>query len=170
MGAVLPRLAEAAPEHRVLIVDDNSPDGTGQIADRLAARAPRGRGAPPRRQGGLGAPTSPASSTRWRAGAELILEMDSDFSHDPADLPRLIGAAERRRPGARLALRPGRRRDRLGPRAAAALARRLLVRAAVLGVAVRDLTGGFKCFRREVLEALDSRRRRTPTATASRSR
>ena len=81
--------------------------------------------------------------------------MDSDFSHDPAYLPRLLDAARTRRPGDRLALRRRRRGQRLG-RGAAAISRGGSVYSRlVLGVEVHDLTGGFKCFRREVLEAID---------------
>ena len=102
-------------------------------------------------------PTSPASAARSPTGAELVLEMDCDFSHDPRDVPRLIAAARGRRPRARLALRrraaaianwgavPARR-----SRAGGSLYARLAARRAV-----RDLTGGFKCFRRAVLETID---------------
>ena len=102
-------------------------------------------------------------------GAELVLEMDADFSHDPADLPRLIAAAD----GADLVL--GSRYVPGGGVSDWGLLRRVVSRGGsayarlVLGVPVRDLTGGFKCFRREVLEELDLDRRRTPTATGSRS-
>ena len=89
-------------------------------------------------------------------GAGYVMEMDSDFSHDPADLARLLQAVRRRRrPGARLALRARRRRQRLGPVAALHQRGRLDLRAAACSAcSVRDLTGGFKCFRREVLEAI----------------
>jgi len=153
--AVLPRLAEAAPEHRLLVVDDSSPDGTGEIADALAAELDAVEVLHRSAKEGLG----PAYVAGFRralvAGAGFVLEMDADFSHDPADVPRLIEAAGR----ADLALgsryvEGGRVRDW-------GRGRRLLSRGGslysrlVLGVGVRDLTGGFKCFRREVLEALD---------------
>ncbi len=90
-------------------------------------------------------------------GAGYVMEMDSDFSHDPADLARLLAAvARRRRPRARLALRARRRRRATGGCCGASSARAARrTRALVLGLRVRDLTGGFKCFRREVLEAID---------------
>jgi dolichol-phosphate mannosyltransferase len=153
--AVLPPLAGAAPEHRVLVVDDASPDGTGAIADRLAAELDAVEVLHRRAKEGLG-PAYVAGFERALAGdAELVLEMDSDFSHDPADLPRLIAAAS----GADLVL--GSRYVPGGGVADWGVGRRLLSRGGswyartVLGVGVRDLTGGFKCFRREVLEALD---------------
>ena len=141
---------------RVLIVDDNSPDGTGEIADRLAAEHDDVEVLHRPRKEGLG----PAYIAGFRAaldgGAELVIEMDADFSHDPAYLPRLLEAAER----ADLVLGSryvaGRRGHRLGADAAADQPRRQRLRAAACsGSAVRDLTGGFKCFRREVLEAID---------------
>ena len=89
-------------------------------------------------------------------GAELVLEMDCDFSHDPADVPRLIAAAGRRRPRARLALRPRRPRRELGRRcAASSRGRARCTRRHCSPCRVRDLTGGFKCYRREVLERID---------------
>ena len=90
-------------------------------------------------------------------GAELVLEMDCDFSHDPADVPRLIAAAERRRPRARLALRPAAAASANWGRGRLFISRgRLALRAACCSASpVRDLTGGFKCFRRAVLETID---------------
>jgi len=150
--AALAKLPEAAT---VLIVDDASPDGTGEIAERLAARHDRVRVLHRERREGLG-PAYVAGFRRALAeGAGLVLEMDADFSHDPAYLPRLLEASER----ADLAIGSryvpgGGVRDwsplrRTVSRAGCAYARR------VLGVGVRDLTGGFKCFRREVLEAIE---------------
>jgi dolichol-phosphate mannosyltransferase len=140
---------------RVLIIDDASPDGTGEIADRLAAELSRLDVLHRRRKEGLG-PAYVAGFRRALAdGAELVVEMDCDFSHDPADVPRLVGAAA----DADLVLGsryvPGGRVDNWGPR------RRVVSRAGswyarlVLGLPFRDLTGGFKCFRREVLERID---------------
>jgi dolichol-phosphate mannosyltransferase len=155
VGAVLPELAAAAPGHHVLVVDDSSPDGTGRIADELAGRhAPvevLHRGA----KEGLGRAYIAGFEYALRAGADLILEMDSDFSHDPADLSRLIAAAGE----ADLVL--GSRYVEGGRVEDWGRARRLVSRGGswyartILRVPVRDLTGGFKCFRREVLEALD---------------
>jgi dolichol-phosphate mannosyltransferase len=153
--AVLPRLAEASPEHTLLVVDDGSPDGTGAIADRLA----RGNDSVDvlHRAGkeGLGRAYLAGFADVLGRGAELVLEMDADFSHSPADVPRLIAAAER----ADLVL--GSRYVEGGGVEDWGLMRRMLSRGGslyarlVLGVRVRDLTGGFKCFRRRVLEELD---------------
>ena len=152
--AVLPRL-EAAGGHRVLIVDDDSPDGTGRVADRLAAECDAVQVLHRKCKEGLGPAYLAGFDVALSAGADLVLEMDADFSHDPADVPRLIRAADE----AHLVLGsryvPGGGIRDWGP------LRRTLSRGGswyartVLGVPVRDLTGGFKCFRREVLQALD---------------
>ncbi len=140
----------------VLVIDDNSPDGTGELADRLAAELGFVSVLHRERKEGLG----PAYLAGFRhaladPAVELVLEMDADFSHDPADVPRLLGAAReadvvlgsRYVAGGSIAdWGPVRRFVSSG----GSLYARLL-----LGVAVRDLTGGFKCFRREVLETLD---------------
>jgi dolichol-phosphate mannosyltransferase len=140
---------------RILIVDDNSPDGTGEIADRLAERLAAVSVLHRPRKEGLG-PAYVAGFRRALAeGAGHVVEMDSDFSHDPAYLPRLLEAGER----ADLAI-GSRYVDGGGVTEWSAL-RRAISRGGsayarlVLGVKVRDLTGGFKCFRREVLEAID---------------
>ena len=147
--------ASAAGEHRILIVDDGSPDGTGEIADRLAAEHPEVEVLHRPGKGGLGPAYLAGFARALAGGADLVLEMDSDFSHDPADLPRLIAAAE----NADLVL--GSRYVAGGGVTDWGLLRRFVSRAGsayaqvVLGVPVRDLTGGFKCFRRSVLEAID---------------
>jgi dolichol-phosphate mannosyltransferase len=153
--AVLPELAEAAPEHRILIVDDNSPDGTGRIADSLAEELDAVEVLHRREKEGLGVAYLAGFRRALDAGADLILEMDSDFSHSPADVPRLIRAAE----SSDLVL--GSRYVPGGGVTDWGLLRRALSRGGslyarlVLRVHVHDLTGGFKCFRREVLEAID---------------
>ena len=140
----------------VLVVDDRSPDGTGELADRLAEELRFVDVLHRERKEGLG-PAYLAGFRRALAdGAELVLEMDCDFSHDPNDVPRLIAAAEG---GADLAL--GSRYARGGSIPNWGLVRRAislggnLYAQAVLQSSVRDLTGGFKCFRRRVLEAID---------------
>ena len=150
--AVLAKLPASA---RVLIVDDNSPDGTGEIADRLAAEHDAVAVLHRSQKEGLG-PAYIAGFRRALAeGAGHVLEMDSDFSHDPAYLPRLLEAGER----ADLAI--GSRYVPGGGVSDWSALRRAISRGGsayarlVLGVGVRDLTGGFKCFRREVLEAID---------------
>ena len=140
---------------RVLVIDDASPDGTGEIADRLAAELPYVDVLHRARKEGLG-PAYVAGFRRALAeGAELVLEMDCDFSHDPADVPRLVAATER----ADLVL--GSRYVEGGSIPSWGIVRRAisyggtLYARLILGVPVRDLTGGFKCFRREVLERID---------------
>jgi dolichol-phosphate mannosyltransferase len=140
---------------RVLVVDDGSPDGTGEIADRLAAEHDWVSVLHRERKEGIG-PAYLAGFRRALAdGAELVLEMDCDFSHDPADVPRLIAAAA----DADLVL--GSRYVEGGGTENWGLLRRFVSRGGclyaqvLLGVRVRDLTGGFKCFRRSALEAID---------------
>jgi dolichol-phosphate mannosyltransferase len=141
---------------RVLIVDDASPDGTGEIADRLAREHAGVRVLHRTRKGGLGGAYLAGFDEALKAGADLIIEMDADLSHDPADLPRLIDAA---REGADVVL--GSRYMPRGGVEGWSLHRRLISRAggryaaAVLGLHVSDLTGGFKCFRASALQAMD---------------
>ena len=152
VAAVRAKLPGAA---RILIVDDNSPDGTGRIADRLAAESDAVSVLHRPRKEGLGPAYIAGFRRALEAGAGHIVEMDSDFSHDPAYLPRLLEAGER----ADLVL-GSRYVDGGGVSDWSAL-RQAISRGGsayarlVLGVEVRDLTGGFKCFRREVLEAID---------------
>jgi dolichol-phosphate mannosyltransferase len=140
---------------RVLIVDDNSPDGTGAIADRLAAEREGVAVLHRPRKEGLGPAYVAGFRRALDGGAGLVLEMDADFSHDPAYLPRLLEAAQ----GADLAI--GSRYVEGGAVREWGPLRRAISRGgsayarAVLGLGVRDLTGGFKCFRREVLEAIE---------------
>jgi dolichol-phosphate mannosyltransferase len=141
---------------RVLVIDDNSPDGTGELAARLAHELDFVSVLHRERKEGLG-PAYLAGFRRALAdGADHILEMDCDFSHDPADVPRLIAACEA---GAALAL--GSRYVEGGGTVNWGLPRRLvsaggsLYARLLLGVRIRDLTGGFKCYRRDVLERID---------------
>jgi dolichol-phosphate mannosyltransferase len=148
-------LAKLPATARVLIVDDGSPDGTGAIADRLAAADERVRVLHRARKEGLGPAYIAGFREALAAGAGLVLEMDADFSHDPAYLPRLLEAAGR----ADVVL--GSRYVEGGGVSDWGALRRAISRSGsvyarfVLGIDVRDLTGGFKCFRREVLEAID---------------
>ncbi|HZG35377.1 MAG TPA: polyprenol monophosphomannose synthase [Gaiellaceae bacterium] len=142
------------PADRVLVIDDNSPDGTGELADRLAGELPFVDVLHRERKDGLGRAYIAGFRLALERGAELVLEMDCDFSHDPQDVPRLIAAAR----DADLVL--GSRYVRGGGVRDWGLVRRLISRGAslytqLLLMPVRDATGGFKCFRREVLEALD---------------
>ena len=140
---------------RVLVIDDGSPDGTGEIADRLAAEHPWVFVLHRETKEGIGPAYVAGFRHALAEGAELVLEMDCDFSHDPADVPRLIAAAA----GADLVL--GSRYAPGGGTANWGLVRRIVSRGGclyaqvILGLRVRDLTGGFKCFRRETLEAID---------------
>ena len=152
----LERMVRALGEQgvRVLVIDDNSPDGSGEIADRLAAELDHVFVLHRPRKEGLG-PAYLAGFQHVLAGdADLILEMDCDFSHDPNDVPRLIAAAA----DADLVL--GSRYVEGGRVGNWGLVRRFISRGGslyaqvLLGLRVRDLTGGFKCYRRAVLEAL----------------
>ncbi|HKN93438.1 MAG TPA: polyprenol monophosphomannose synthase [Thermoleophilaceae bacterium] len=152
--AVLPQLASSGLEHHLLVVDDNSPDGTGKIADALAEElAPVEVLHRPAKQG-LGRAYLDGFRRALDSGADYVLEMDADFSHDPKDVPRLIDAAQT----ADLVL--GSRYVRGGGVSDWGLLRRMLSRGGcwyaqrILGLPVRDLTGGFKCFNRRVLEGI----------------
>jgi len=153
-SAALERVAPAGG-FRLLVVDDNSPDGTGRLADEIAARDEAVEVLHRSERQGLGQAYIAGFRHALERGAGLVVEMDADFSHDPDYLPALIeGAAE-----ADLVLGSryvaGGRVENWGP------LRQLVSRAGcwyartVLGVEVRDLTGGFKCFRRTLLEAID---------------
>jgi dolichol-phosphate mannosyltransferase len=139
----------------VLVIDDSSPDRTGELADRLAGELEWVDVLHRPEKQGLGPAYIAGFREAIAVGAGLVLEMDCDFSHDPNDVPRLIGAAA----DADLVL--GSRYARGGSVDNWGLGRRIVSRAGclyaqvVLGVRIRDLTGGFKCFRRETLEAID---------------
>jgi dolichol-phosphate mannosyltransferase len=157
VAAVLAVLERCAPEgHVVLVVDDSSPDGTGAIADGLAREHGAVRVLHRPRRTGLGDAYLAGFELALREGAGFVLEMDADFSHDPADVARLLARAHQ---DADLVL--GSRYVAGGGIADWGTVRRLVSRGGsryarlVLGLGVRDLTGGFKCFRREVLEAID---------------
>jgi dolichol-phosphate mannosyltransferase len=150
------RLEEVLGEEGVvLVIDDNSPDGTGEIADRLATERPWVQVLHRPRKEGLGPAYLDGFRRALELGADLILEMDCDFSHDPADVPRLVHAAD----AADLVI--GSRYVEGGGTRSWGLVRRLISRGGslyaqiLLGVPIRDLTGGFKCYRRVVLETID---------------
>jgi dolichol-phosphate mannosyltransferase len=140
---------------RVLVIDDNSPDGTGELADRLAAERDWVSVLHRERKEGLGPAYVAGFRQALADGAELVLQMDCDFSHDPADVPRLIAAVDA---GADLAL--GSRYVDGGGIENWGLHRRVLSRGAslytrVLLMPINDASGGFKCFRRSVLESIE---------------
>jgi dolichol-phosphate mannosyltransferase len=139
----------------ILVVDDNSPDGTGHIADQLAATHPDVHVVHRPAKAGLAAAYLAGFERALAEGADYVLEMDADFSHDPGDLPRLLGAALA---GADVVL--GSRYVPGGGVDGWSLERQLLSRAGglyarlVLGSPIRDLTGGFKCFRADALRTI----------------
>ena len=155
VAGVRAALAPVAPDHRLLVVDDSSPDGTGELADELAAHDPAVQVLHRPVKEGLGQAYIAGFRLALEQGAALVIEMDADLSHDPAHLPAMIEAAR----DADLVLG-----SRYVPGGAVhnwGATRRLVSRGGcwyarvVLGLPVRDLTGGFKCFRRAVLEAID---------------
>jgi dolichol-phosphate mannosyltransferase len=148
-------LANLPERRRLLIVDDSSPDGTGEIADRLAAADDDVEVLHRPVKEGIG-PAYVAGFRRALAGgADLIAQMDADFSHDPADLPRLLAATESADVVLGSRYVDGGEVSDWGPlRRAISRGGSSYARAA-LGIEVRDVTGGFKVFRREVLEAID---------------
>jgi dolichol-phosphate mannosyltransferase len=156
LEAIVPAILEALPEAQLLVVDDNSPDGTGQLADTLAATDPRIQVLHRAGKEGLG--VAYRHGFRWaldRPEVRAVVQMDADFSHDPQDLPRLLAPlmhgsdltlGTRWMPGGGTVGWPWRRR--LISRAGTAFARTVLL------LPYRDVTGGFKAWRRELLEAI----------------
>jgi len=140
----------------VLVIDDASPDGTGALADELRQELPWLDVLHRPKKDGIGAAYVAGFHRALATGADFVLEMDCDFSHDPKDVPRLIGACES---GADVAL--GSRWVEGGGTVNWGLGRRIVSRGGsfyarvILGVRVRDLTGGFKCFKRHVLQTID---------------
>ena len=153
--AALEQLERTGRDHRLLIVDDSSPDGTGRLADRLAERLATVEVLHRRSKEGLGRAYLAGFARALAGGAQLVIEMDSDFSHDPGDIPRLVAASQE----ADLVLGsryvPGGGIADWGPVRRAVSRGGCWYARTVLGVPVRDLTGGFKCFRRRALERLD---------------
>jgi dolichol-phosphate mannosyltransferase len=156
LEAVVGGVRVAVPDAHVLVVDDNSRDGTGELADALAGADPRLQVLHRPGKAGLGRAYTAGFAHALNAGAGHVIEMDADLSHDPADLPRLLAPAFA---GADLVL--GSRYVSGGGIENWGLERRLISRAGcayarrVLGVGVRDLTGGFKCFSASTLRAID---------------
>lgn len=155
LRAIVARIFEVLPETHILVVDDNSPDGTGEVADEMAGRDERVFVL--HRQGKLGLGTAYIAGFKWgiEKGYDLIWEMDSDFSHDPKYLPDLMEAMHN---GADLAI--GSRYVLGGGTENWGLFRKILSRGGgtyariILGMQVQDLTAGFRCYRREVLQAI----------------
>jgi len=140
----------------VLVIDDNSPDGTGEIADRVAAELDRVSVLHRQRKEGLGPAYIAGFRRALAGGAEYVISMDCDFSHDPADVPRLIARAEDGADvviGSRYVQGGGTRNWGLGRRIVSAGGS--FYARTILGLRIRDMTGGFRCFRRTVLETVD---------------
>jgi dolichol-phosphate mannosyltransferase len=152
---VLTRLHAAVPDAEVLVVDDASPDGTGELADEMAAADPRIRVLHRPGKDGLGAAYLSGFARALEGGYQLVVEMDADGSHAPEDLPALLDAAadadlvlgSRYVPGGRVLNWPAHRWwiSRTGN----------LYSRLALGVPIRDITGGYRVFRRQVLEELE---------------
>ncbi len=155
----LPRFLEellALPLHlQVLVVDDNSPDGTGRLAEELSRKEPRLQVLHRPRKMGLGSAYREGFAWALQRDFDRVVEMDADFSHDPRALPKLIAASDE------VDLVIGSRYVSGGGTVGWGALRRFISQGGclyarlILGTPIRDLTGGFKCFRRRVLEAID---------------
>ena len=157
LPGLVPAILAASPELDLLIVDDNSPDGTGKLADELALQNPeRVRVLHRAKKQGLGPAYHEGFGVALSQGYGRILSMDADFSHDPSVLPKLLEAVRDHDVAIGSRYVPG------GGTVNWSLARRVLSRGGsfygrlVLGVDIRDLTGAFRCYRREVLEKIDT--------------
>jgi dolichol-phosphate mannosyltransferase len=155
VGPITEAILAATPEVDVLVIDDNSPDGTGKLADAIAAREPRVKVLHRKGKEGLGKAYLAGFAWALERGYERILEMDADFSHDPKYLPGMLAASQE----ADLVL--GSRAVPGGGTVNWGILRKIISRGGslyartILGIPVRDVTGGFKCFRRKVLESID---------------
>jgi dolichol-phosphate mannosyltransferase len=155
VGPITEAILAATPDVDILVIDDNSPDGTGQLADAIAAREPRVHVLHRKGKEGLGKAYLAGFAWALSRGYALVLEMDADFSHDPKYLPVMLAASRE----ADLVL--GSRNVPGGGTVNWGLLRKIISRGGslyartILGLPVRDLTGGFKCFHRRVLEAID---------------
>jgi dolichol-phosphate mannosyltransferase len=159
LEAVVRALAAVLAEHdldaRVLVVDDASPDGTGEVADALAEELPWLEVLHRAHKEGLGPAYLAAFRRVLAADAELVMEMDADLSHDPRDVPRLVAAAERADLVVGSRYVPGGGVGNWGPLRRAVSRAGCLYAQAWLGFGVRDSTSGFRIFRRSVLESID---------------
>jgi dolichol-phosphate mannosyltransferase len=157
---VLPSIVEAVraavPAATVMVVDDNSPDGTGALADQLATKDDKVRVLHRKGKEGLGAAYKHAFKTALDDGWERIVQMDADFSHDPKDVPRLLAALDA---GADLAI--GSRYTEGGGTENWGVGRQILSRGGglyartALGIKVRDLTAGFKAWKAATLRGIN---------------
>lgn len=156
LPVVVERLRKAAPEVDILVVDDNSPDGTGQIADELSAKDPQIHVLHRTVKDGLGGAYLAGFDWGLDAGYEILIEMDADCSHQPEQLPSLVRAVEA---GADLAI--GSRYVPGGKTKNWPAHRQILSRGAnlytrlILGTSIKDITAGFRAYRREALQRLN---------------
>ncbi|MDQ2670200.1 MAG: polyprenol monophosphomannose synthase [Gemmatimonadota bacterium] len=157
LPAIVPAILSQDPRIEVLVVDDSSPDGTGELADQLAQAEPRVHVLHRARKEGLGRAYLAAFAWAIERRYDYIFEMDADFSHDPKFLPLFLEAAEEQ--GADLVIGS---RYKSGVNVINWPMSRLLLSwfangyaRSVTGLPLTDSTGGFKCFRRQVLEAID---------------
>jgi dolichol-phosphate mannosyltransferase len=152
---LLPDIMELGPQYEAVVVDDNSPDGTGHIVSELAANNPRIHLVNRPARLGYGTAYLRGFRTALNLDADYIVQMDADYSHNPRDIPRLVEAAE----GADLVI--GSRYVRGGSTSGWPLRRRFISRTAsliarlLLALPIHDCTGGFKCFRRSTLESIN---------------
>ncbi|MBJ7593597.1 MAG: polyprenol monophosphomannose synthase [Candidatus Dormibacteraeota bacterium] len=157
LATLAPRILAQGEQFHLLVVDDDSPDGTGPLADELAAADPRVRVLHRASKGGLGPAYIAGLTTGMKRGFDYLVTMDADHSHDPADLPRLLAATH----DARADVALGSRWTAGGSTRGWPLRRRVLSRGGsayvrlVLGVDLRDATAGFKCIRASALAALE---------------
>lgn len=148
-------ILELGPQYDAIVVDDNSPDGTGRIVSQMAADDPRVHLVARPARLGYGTAYIKGFRTALDLGADCIVQMDADYSHNPRDIPRLVEAVEE----ADLVI--GSRYIRGGSTSGWPLRRRIISRTAsliarlLLGLPIHDCTGGFKCFRRSALESID---------------
>jgi dolichol-phosphate mannosyltransferase len=153
LESIVSRVRATVPEAGILVVDDNSPDGTGEIADKLAASDPRIHVLHRQAKAGLGAAYIAGFHWAIERGYGVLVEMDADGSHDPQDLPRMLTALE----SADLVI--GSRYARGGTVVNWPKSREFLSRGAnvyvqlMLGIGVRDATGGYRAYRAETLQA-----------------
>ena len=163
LASIVPAILEALPGSRMLIVDDNSPDGTGKVADQLVADEPRAEVLHRPAKRGLGKAYIQGFQQAMAAGAQVVIQMDADWSHDPKYLPQLVGALESDvpgHPGVKPVIAIGSRNVKGGGVVGWGPVRKLVSRGGslfartVLRLTAHDLTGGFKAYRRSMLEAL----------------
>jgi len=153
--SLLPEIIALGEQYEAIVVDDNSPDGTGDLVEKLSSGQPRIHAVHRARRLGYGTAYMEGFAAALQMGADYVIQMDADYSHNPQDIPRLVEAAEQ----ADVAI--GSRYAKGGGTQGWPLHRRIISRTAsrvarlLLGVPLNDFTGGFKCFPRATLESID---------------